>query len=106
MSKNCESCANTEKREPIKFPETVPGAVYELEMARAERHSKRWMIAFFVALGMLFATNIGWLIYESQYETYYYQQDGEGINNVNIGTQGDVINESTPEDQEETKPQS
>ena len=106
MSKICESCATTESREPMKLPESVPGAIYEMEMARAERHSKRWMIAFFVALAMLFSTNVGWIIYESQFETYYYAQDGEGINNVNIGTQGDIINESTPENQEETQPQS
>jgi len=34
-----------------------------------KKTSKRWFIAFIVVLIMLFATNIGWLIYESQFET-------------------------------------
>ena len=51
---NCKNCAETHET-------VVPEAVYE-KQARAERHSKRWMIAFFVAIAMLFATNICWLI--------------------------------------------
>lgn len=85
------SCENCEIKEE-KMPESVPYMVYDMDMARAERHSKRWMIAAIVMAVMLFATNIGWIIYESQFETISYQQDGEGVNNVNVGTQGDVVN--------------
>ena len=85
------SCENCEIKEE-KMPESVPYMVYDMDMARAERHSKRWMIAAIVMAAMLFATNIGWLIYESQFETISYEQDGEGVNNVNVGTQGDVVN--------------
>ncbi|MBO5701377.1 MAG: hypothetical protein J6S71_02955 [Clostridia bacterium] len=106
MSKICESCATTESREPMKLPESVPGAIYEMEMARAERHSKRWMIAFFVALAMLFSTNVGWIIYESQFDTYYYAQGDSDVNNMNVDVQGDVYNGATSENQEETQPQS
>ena len=84
----CENCEIKEE----KMPESVPYMVYDMDMARAERHSKRWMIAAIVMAAMLFATNIGWLIYESQFETISYEQDGEGVNNVNVGTQGDVVN--------------
>ena len=45
-----------------------------------------------VVIAMLFASNAGWLIYESQFATISYEQDGEGINNVNIGEQGDLNN--------------
>jgi hypothetical protein len=83
----------------------IPYIVYETAMARNERHVKRWMVAFFVALAMLFATNIGWIIYESQFETYYYAQDGEGINNVNIGEQGDIINGTETQNQEKEEQQ-
>lgn len=85
------SCENCEIKEE-KMPESVPYTVYKTELARGERHTKRWMIAASVMAAMLFATNIGWIIYESQFETISYQQDGEGVNNVNVGTQGDVVN--------------
>ena len=46
---------------------------------------------------------IGWVIYsigyyiydvyiDSQYDTIEYVQDGQGYNNINTGTQGDVLN--------------
>lgn len=85
---DCENCVKN--CEETKIPENIPYVVHEANMARAERQSKRWMIAFFVALAMLFATNVGWIIYESQFETISYKQDGEGLNNVNVGEQGDI----------------
>jgi hypothetical protein len=57
-----------------------------------ERQIKRLWIALIVVIAMLFASNVGWLIYESQFATISYEQDGEGINNVNIGEQGDLNN--------------
>jgi hypothetical protein len=49
-------------------------------------------IALIVAVAMLFASNMGWLIYQSQFDTFSYDQDGNGINNVNVGEQGNIIN--------------
>lgn len=77
----CETCT----------PATVPYIVYETEQARAERHIKRLWIALIVVITMLFASNAGWLIYESQFATVSYVQDGEGMNNVNIGEQRDLF---------------
>lgn len=107
----CNDCNNNEKMEK---PAQIPYIVYESEMARLERgkneevarhmrDKRNWMIAFFVALALFFVTNIGWLIYESQFVTISYAQDGEGINNVNTGEQGDIINgaESTIPNTEE-----
>lgn len=54
--------------------------------------SKRWMIAFFVVLGLWAATIFGFGIFISQYEVESYEQDGNGYNNINTGEQGDVIN--------------
>lgn len=97
---NCKECTEVEKTE--KKPETVPYIVYEAALDRETRHTKKWMIAFFVVLAMLFATNVGWIIYESQFETYYYDQDGEGVNIV--GDENEVRNnESTPEVQTEAQ---
>lgn len=74
---------------------TVPYVVFEGEMARAERHIKRLVVLLIALIIALLATNIGWLIYESQFDTYYYEtaQDGNGINNVNVGNQGDITYE-------------
>lgn len=82
---NCETCEK-------KTPANVPYVVHESEMARSERQIKRLWIALIVVLAMFFASNAGWLICESQFATISYEQDGEGINNVNIGEQGDLTN--------------
>lgn len=72
---------------------SVPYIVYEGEMARAERRDKRQWIVIIVLIVALFASNIGWLLYMNQYDTYSYDytKDGEGVNNINSGTQGDVL---------------
>ena len=84
---NCETCKKSQSA-----PENVPYIVHEASMARMERQIKRLWIAVIVAVCLLFASNAGWLIYESRFATISYEQDGEGINNVNIGEQGDLIN--------------
>lgn len=100
---NCETCKGKEAHSP----ESVPYIVHESSMARMERQIKRLWIALIVCIAMIFASNAGWLIYESQYETleysYDYQQDGEGTNI--IGNGNDVNNgaeiESESQGQEE-----
>ena len=77
---NCETCKKAQNA-----PESVPYIAHESSMARMERQIKRLWIAVIVAVCLLFASNAGWLIYESQFETITYEQDGEGINNVNYG---------------------
>lgn len=80
---------------------SVPYVVHESEMARAERREKRLWIAVIVLIFSLIATNAGWLAYESQFETIYWEQDGDGLNNMNTGDQGDVTFEPEREIQEE-----
>ena len=93
---NCDTCKNAKST-----PENVPYFVHESSMARMERQIKRLWIALLVAVCLLFASNAGWLIYESHFETFYYEQDGEGINNVNLGEQGDLNNGAESENQAE-----
>ena len=93
---NCETCKKVQNA-----PENVPYIVHEASMARMERQIKRLWIALLVVVVMLFASNTGWLIYESQFETFYYEQDGGGINNVNLGEQGDLNNGAEGKVQEE-----
>lgn len=67
---------------------TIPYYVHEGEMARLdivhkddkermERTNKRLFISLMVALGMLFASNIAWVLYEMSYETFYVEQRAE-----------------------------
>ena len=93
---NCETCKKVQNA-----PESVPYIAHESSMARIERQIKRLWIALIVAVCLLFASNAGWLMYESQFETFYCGQDGEGINNVNLGKQGDLNNGAESEVQEE-----
>lgn len=91
---NCETCNKAQNA-----PESVPYIVHESSMARMERQIKRLWIAVIVSVCLLFASNAGWLIYESQFETITYEQDGEGINNVNYGEQVDLNNGAESENQ-------
>ena len=86
---NCKECK--EKRMEVKTPENVPYIVHEAAMARNERNVKRLVVALVVAIVLAFATNVGWLIYESKYETvdYSYAQDGEGTNIIGDGNDVD-----------------
>ena len=82
---------------------SVPYVVHESTVARMERIIKRQWIALIAAISMLFGA-FGLLVwYESLYETISYEQDGEGINNVNLGEQGDLNNGSKSALQEEKK---
>ena len=93
---NCETCKKAQSA-----PESIPYIVHESSMARMERQVKRLWVAAIVAVCLLFASNAGWLIYESQFETITYEQGGGGINNVNLGEQGDSNNGTEGEVQEE-----
>ncbi len=95
MAKSCNDC----KAENTNV--TVPYVVHEAEVARQERQIKRMWIALIVLVVALFLTNMAWIGYESQFETMTYEQDGEGINNVNYGNQGDLNNGAESENQAE-----
>lgn len=88
---NCKECK--EKRMEVNTPENVPYIVHEAAMARNERNVKRLVVALVVAIVLAFATNVGWLIYESQFETldysYDYTQDGQGTNIIGNGNDVD-----------------
>jgi len=67
--------------------ESVPFVVYESSMARAERTIKRLWILVLVIVFLLVASNVGWLIYESQFETVtettqevWQEADSGGLN--------------------------
>ena len=55
---------------------------------QAKSNAKRWFIACLITLIALIGTNMAWLYVFQSYD--YITQDGEGVNNANTGTQGDV----------------
>jgi len=76
-----------------KIPEMVDYYLYESAMARGERHARRWFIAAVVAFVVLIVTNVGWVIYENQFEdvTTVSQDIDTGDGNTVFSGIGDVI---------------
>lgn len=97
--KKCNGCGTNENMTKV----TMSSADWQLNEQRHERREKMlvWVIVLLIVL--LVGSNAGWLWYESQFETISYEQDGEGINNVNYGEQGDLNNGSKGTLQEEAK---
>lgn len=81
-SKTCDGCHINEV------------AAYETAMAFAERTTVRLWIIIIVLAVMLIGTNIGWLVYESQFETlgesYEIEQQTETGSNYSIIGDGDI----------------
>ena len=75
-------------------------AGYEIALAFAERTTKRLWVVIIILIGLLLATNAGWLLYESQFEyvnetiiDQNVEQDAKVGNNSFIG--GDYNVEAT-----------
>ena len=86
MSKTCNNCGTD------KAPVNVPYVVHESAMARAERQSKRLVAVIILLILLLVGSNIGWLVYNSQFEVaetnetiIEAEQDGSGVNIVGGG---------------------
>ena len=102
MNCKCQEIAEKGKKD-IENSLTIPFAVHESAMSRAERVIKRQWIAIILLICILFGAFGLFVWYESLYETISYEQDGEGISNVNLGEQGDLNNGSKGSIQEEAK---
>lgn len=73
----------------VKDWNTAESWVAEL-IEQAKANSKRWFVAWIITIIALIGTNAAWIYVLQSYE--YVSQDGDGINNVNSGTQGDLTN--------------
>jgi hypothetical protein len=98
MSKTCNGCSSAKENTV-----SVPYVVHESEVSRLDRIIKRQWVALIVLICLLFGSFAMFVWYESQFETISYEQDGEGINNVNYGEQGDLNNGAESENQEEAE---
>ena len=91
MSKTCNGCGASNQ------PISVPYIVHESSMVRAERQAKRLIAIIILLIVLLVGSNIGWLIYENQFEDVITSEeiivDAEenGIANY-IGNDGDIYN--------------
>ena len=82
---------------------TIPYFVYEGAEAKSERVIRRLIVALIITLLFCFSTNVMWLKHWASYDTVSYDQNGEGINNLNTGNQGNLSNEPTTKDKETKK---
>ena len=88
--KKKENYLGSEFAEGEEKPAQVPFYVFESEITRAEKRFNRVVTALIAAIICLFLETGAWLLYESFYDTINYSQDGEGLNNINTGTQGNL----------------
>ena len=91
MAKTCNNCGDT------KTPTSIPYAAHQGIVATMERVNKRLWITLVVLVFLLVGSNIGWLVYESQFEEitteeYEILQDAERGNNNSIINGGEIVN--------------
>ena len=92
MSKTCNNCGET------KTPTSVPYAVLVDFKETAKANSLKWFVVCLVLIVLLVGSNIGWLVYESQYEditetiTQEVEQDADNGENYFVG--GDMVGET------------
>ena len=92
-SKVCDNCSSSGKS-----PASVPYAAFESSMSRAERIIKRLVIALIVTIALIFASNIGWLIYANNGNTnssYTVTQQGNPTSIIGDGNDS-VMPQATP----------
>ena len=74
---------------------SVPLIIYESEMKHKTNIIKGLLALLFTLVIILGISIFLFVKFISNFNFIGYDQDGNGINNVNAGTQGDIINEST-----------
>lgn len=90
---NKTNCANC-KSASVQY---VPLPMVELHSAVQERTIKRLWITIIILIGLLFFTNLGWIVYEAQFEDVTTEIEAEqetdgGGNNYVVG--GDMFGET------------
>lgn len=94
MAKTCNNCGDT------KTPTSIPYAAHQGIIATMERVNKRLWITLIILIFLLVGSNIGWLVYESQFEEvtseeYEIVQDSESGNNNSVINGGEIVNGET-----------
>ena len=93
MAKTCNNCTDT------KTPTSIPYAAHQGIVATMERVNKRLWITLIILIFLLVGSNVGWTIYENQFEevmeSYEISQDAESGNNNSIINGGEIVNGET-----------
>ena len=93
MAKTCNNCGDT------KTPTSIPYAAHQGIVATMERVNKRLWITLIILTFLLVGSNVGWTIYENQFEevteSYEISQDAESGNNNSIINGGEIVNGET-----------
>ena len=88
MAKTCNSCNTNDMA-------VMPIAQHEKDQNRLMGIIKSLIAVVVILIVLLVGTNIGWLVYEAQYEvveeTTITQENEDGYNNY-IGNDGDIVN--------------
>lgn len=92
MAKTCNSCNTNDMA-------VMPIAQHEKDQNRLMGIIKSLIAVIVILILLLVGTNVGWLIYNSQFEdveesTTITQENAEGYNNY-IGNDGDIVNGET-----------
>lgn len=93
MAKTCNSCNTNDMA-------VMPIAQHEKDQNRLMGIIKSLIAVIVILIVLLVGSNVGWLIYESQYEvveetsTTVKQENENGYNNY-IGNDGDIVNGET-----------
>ena len=70
----------------------VPYLAHESDMSRLERTIKRLWVLIVILIATLLLTNLGWIMYESQFEEQVITQENESGYNNYVGNDGDIYN--------------
>jgi hypothetical protein len=73
---------------------SVPLILYESEMKHKTSIIRILLALLFMNIIIFGITIYLFMSFINSYDFYGYNQDGNGINNINTGNQGDVLNES------------
>ena len=83
---------NLEKNQIVDESQPVPYIVHEGSMARMERSNKRLLAVVILLIVLLVGSNIGWIVYEAQFEEMTVTQTTDSSPNYfsNINGNGDI----------------
>lgn len=97
MAKTCNNCGTNGEMA------VMPIAQHEKDQNRLMSIIESLIVVIIVLIVLLVGSNVGWLIYESQFETitYDYTQDGQGTNI--IGDDNEVNNGAEIEGESEAQ---
>lgn len=97
MSKKCDECKRCAMNDDMTNV-VMSSADWQRNEQRHLRREKRFVAIIVLLIILLVGSNVGWMIYESQYEvveeTTITQENEDGYNNY-IGNDGDIVNGET-----------